>query len=266
MIDDRLHELAAPYALGALDTDERREFERHLATCEACAAEVRALLPVVTGLARAVPMHEPSAALRERVLRTVAGRAPQVIAPARRTSGTFAPWALAAAALIAALGLGVYVQQLRDRLTIVERRLSEATARATVAEQQTAELRRTSIDVRTAALVLGAPDLLRAELSGREGAPNAKARAFWSRTRGLVFAAADLPTLPGNRDYQLWILGGKQPVGVAVFDADAAGRATAIVDPSASQPTPTAFAVTVEAAGGAPQPTTTPVLVGTVSN
>jgi hypothetical protein len=33
--------------------------------------------------------------------------------------------------------------------------------------------------------------------------PNASARAFWSRSRGMVFSASNLPPLPAGRTYQL---------------------------------------------------------------
>ncbi|MEV0499305.1 zf-HC2 domain-containing protein, partial [Streptomyces spectabilis] len=38
-----MHSLAVPYALDALDPDETRRFEKHLATCARCTDEVRAL-------------------------------------------------------------------------------------------------------------------------------------------------------------------------------------------------------------------------------
>ena len=59
MEPERLHELAAGYALDALDDDERAAFEQHLAECEQCAADVRgfretaALLALCGGGARA---------------------------------------------------------------------------------------------------------------------------------------------------------------------------------------------------------------------
>jgi len=39
-MDADIHELAAPYALDALDVHERREFEEHLASCEIGRAHV----------------------------------------------------------------------------------------------------------------------------------------------------------------------------------------------------------------------------------
>lgn len=44
--NDELHEWAGAYALGALDPDDRRRFERHLAECARCATEIRALAPI----------------------------------------------------------------------------------------------------------------------------------------------------------------------------------------------------------------------------
>ena len=270
MIDDRLHDLAGAYALGALDHAERAEFERHLTECRACAEEVRSLQPVVDGLGQIVPQVDPPAALRERILSSSPAsrasarqaRSDDYVVHVRPTSSGWG-WLAAAASLVVAVGLGIYVWQLRDRLTEVERRLDEATARAAANDTQMAALQRAAIDVRTTALVIGAPDLLRVDLAGPTGSP-AKARAFWSRAQGLVFTAVDLPPLPPGKVYQLWVVGAQAPVSAGILDLDAAGRATTIVEPGPAFPDPAAFAVTLEPEGGVPQPTGDKVLVGLV--
>lgn len=74
-----LHSLAAPYALDALEPDERRRFERHLSGCGRCTAEVRALTEDAVRLAWSTAAPAP-AALRDRVLtavRTTAQEAPR---------------------------------------------------------------------------------------------------------------------------------------------------------------------------------------------
>lgn len=266
MIDDRLHEMAGAYALGALDPADRAAFEQHLASCQSCTAEVRDLQAVTEGLSRSVPLVAPPADLRERVLRAATGRAPaQQAAPGRSSTRGNLLWLATAASLVLAVGLGVYVLQLRGRLDLLEQRLSDATARAAAAERQTAEYRRASLDVETATLILGAPDLVRTDLAGVAPASIAKGRAFWSRSRGLVFTAAGLPQLEPGKSYQLWIVGPQAPVSAAVFSPDPSGRATAIVDAAAAQTTPSAFAVTIEPAGGMPQPTGDKVLIGAAS-
>ena len=51
MTNDDLHELAAPYALDAVDADERVAFETHLRECERCRAELASLRETVGALA-----------------------------------------------------------------------------------------------------------------------------------------------------------------------------------------------------------------------
>ncbi len=50
---DQLGEWSAAYVLGALDQDDRRIFERHLDTCESCAADVASFAPIPSLLSKA---------------------------------------------------------------------------------------------------------------------------------------------------------------------------------------------------------------------
>ena len=61
MEPESLHELAAGYALDALDDDERVAFEQHLAECEQCAADVLAFRETAALLAYAAEGPEPPA-------------------------------------------------------------------------------------------------------------------------------------------------------------------------------------------------------------
>jgi anti-sigma factor ChrR (cupin superfamily) len=62
LLEDEAGELAAGYALGALDRSEARAFEEHLAGgCEACAAELKDFAALVPYLALAVPEATPPA-------------------------------------------------------------------------------------------------------------------------------------------------------------------------------------------------------------
>lgn len=109
-----IHALSGAYAVDALDDIERAQFERHLADCAECRAEVdslreaAALLPETTTAV-------PSDALRERVLAGIATVRPlpplTTEAPARRRP-RFRPAALvAAAAAVVAIGAGAVVWQ-----------------------------------------------------------------------------------------------------------------------------------------------------------
>ena len=65
------HTLTGAYALDALTRADRARFERHLARCEQCAREARALAEVTAALAAAVAA-EPPAELLQRVLAAAA--------------------------------------------------------------------------------------------------------------------------------------------------------------------------------------------------
>ncbi|MET0647037.1 MAG: cupin domain-containing protein [Pyrinomonadaceae bacterium] len=68
-VDEEAAGRAALYALGALEGDEAREFEEHLAAgCAACAAELREFETVAGGLCLAAPEAEPPAGVRARLL------------------------------------------------------------------------------------------------------------------------------------------------------------------------------------------------------
>lgn len=63
-----IHELAASYALGAIEGAEKTAFEEHLrAGCARCEAELRELREVAAQIGASAPV-EPPAALKQRVL------------------------------------------------------------------------------------------------------------------------------------------------------------------------------------------------------
>jgi anti-sigma-K factor RskA len=76
----RWSEDLAAYALEALEPGEAAAFERHLAGCERCRAELRRLAPAVRSLPEAVERLEPPPRLRE-------GLIAEVRADARRAEG-----------------------------------------------------------------------------------------------------------------------------------------------------------------------------------
>jgi anti-sigma-K factor RskA len=264
---DREHpELAfAPaYALGALDDGERATFEAHLATCEACAAEVRAHGEVASLLPYALMAQEPPAGLRARVLAAAAapraaitrpaevvpiGQAPSVRPPAARGARAWPGWLAAAAALLLAAGLGTQLRDERAARASVEGRLAQE--RATRAEREA-----------LLASVL-APEVRTARLTATGQGP--EVRLIWNQREGVVIVTAQaLSPAPAGRTYQLWgIPTGGQPQSLGLFDADSAGNARAVlrVPPNAAMDV---AAITVEPSGGSPGPTTTPVMAGQI--
>lgn len=256
--------LAAAYVLGALEPAERASFETHLATCASCTDEVRSLSRVASALAHSAPQMTPRADLRERVLRSVTGwsGAPsrtQSAPPRRSVRG----WLPLAAAVVAAIGLGVHAWRLQQRVAVLESRLGDAELRATTAERATADARRAIDAAQTSLSVLAAPDLVRIDLAGEGAGAAARGRAMWSRNRGMVLTVTGLPQAPAGRVYQVWVVTARAPISAGLLTTDASGGATAYFLTPPDIAAPIAVAVTLEPAGGVPAPTGGRFLVGT---
>jgi anti-sigma-K factor RskA len=230
---EELAALAPAYALGSLDADESLTFTRHLDQCGICAGEVSAYAQVVATLAHAAPEAEPRPILRARVIAAVEAAHASTHSEAPRRSTRVVIALLPYAALIAVtVGLGAYALTLRDNRQQVEQ-------------------------------VLAATDLARIDLAGQTTAPAAHGRALWSRNRGMVFIASNMPPLPDGRVYQVWVVTASARISAGLLAPDAAGGGAVVFSTPRDIEPPVAVAVTIEPAGGVPQPTGAFYLLGT---
>ena len=69
-MSDDIHALSGAYAVDALDDVEREQFERHLAGCSACQAEVASLVAAATSLSSLSDVAPPPS-LRAKVLQGI---------------------------------------------------------------------------------------------------------------------------------------------------------------------------------------------------
>ena len=214
--------------------------------------------PIMQGLAQAVPQVEPPAALRARVLGAAVATSQR---PVMRGN---AWWLATAASLVLAAGLAVYTVQLRARIAGLETELRDTRLRADAAQLQMADAQRTAAGAQSALAILTAADVARVDLAGQQPSPNASARAFWSRSRGMVFNASNLPAVPAGQTYQLWVVTAKGPISAGLLSPDAQGSVSAVFNTPADIPQPVAMAVTLEKAGGVPAPLGERYLIGTV--
>ena len=99
--------------------------------------------------------------------------------------------------------------------------------------------------------IISNTEFTRVNLGGTDGAPTASASVFWNnRTEELYFNIQNLKALSQDQQYQLWAIVDGQPVDLGVFDSGTEGL---IKMKSIAQAA--AFAVTIEARGGAKSPT-----------
>jgi len=115
MGDDAVHDLTAAYALDALEPDEARGYEEHLAGCERCREELASLQGAAGALAYAAPPARPPEELRGRILAAARAERPNVV-PLRPRSSTRLLAIVAAVAACAVVGLAVWNVSLHNRL------------------------------------------------------------------------------------------------------------------------------------------------------
>ncbi len=273
MTHEELQESLPAWAIGALRANESREVESHLASCAACRADAAAFADVSLSLAASGPLATPSDAVRAQLLARTSGRpapvvatAPTVPAAKRVRPPALVPWLVAAASLLLAAYFGMDSARVRRELDTVRAELQAARAEGAAAGVRLAALQQSSDRSESAFAVLVAPDVARIDLAGQPGqAPSASARAFWSRSRGMVFSATSLPAPPPGRTYQVWVVtNDPAPISAGLVAPDAQGRVNAVFATPATIPQPIAVAVTLEPEGGVPAPTGPKVLVGLV--
>jgi len=261
----RLEELLPAYALGALEGEELRELEEHLAG--GC-AECQGLLDLWSGdleaIAASVTPIEPSETTRARVLRLASSPAPAASAAPAVPRRGFPRWLPAVAALLLLAVWGIAGQmRLRaevERLTGERDRL--ALQVSTLGRE--VSLARSEAERATQALqVLAAPGVQSVVLAGLGSTPNAAGHAYLNpRRRDALFYAFDLPSLPPDKTYELWFFSGGKPVPAGTFAVDEHGVGSVRVERVDRPESVEAWAVTVEPRGGVPLPTGEVVLKG----
>jgi anti-sigma-K factor RskA len=121
MTQPELHDLAAAYALDALDPEDRWTYEQHLYGCERCRDEVATLRETAAELAYVAEGPAPRPELRERILQEARGSRTAEVVPIRRRWLFPATAVAAVAATVAAVGLGLWGNSLRDEAPTEQR-------------------------------------------------------------------------------------------------------------------------------------------------
>jgi anti-sigma-K factor RskA len=255
MIDDRLEEQAAMHVLGALSETEAVEFKRKLHADRELQAYVARLSTATGALAGALPRVEPPPQLRAKVLAQVAPEQKIVSLPQRKFNPlSWFPWAVAAG--FAALCILLNVQDAHLRTTIGDQaqQLSQLNLLAQSLQSTTNSLQQTVLALQETNRLTNLRIAMLNSLIADE--PKAVAVSLWdNQQQHGVFVAQNLKALPGDRDYELWVIDGQKPVPAGVFHLDQAGSIRIDFKPSEVVKTASVFAVTEEVKGGVAAPT-----------
>ena len=273
MTCDQIRDLAPAYVLGALERDEELAVAEHLRTCPDAHVEFLELGGVVPYLDEAVPLVEPPAALRGRIMAAAAAdlaarsaeqTVPALAIPAARPGAGNQPppggmgriipiavarnrprrtaWVFGLAAVLAIVAMGAWnvrtQQQLADARSYQER-LAAALMQAGQPGSQVAVLAST-----------GGPG------PGPGGIAVMPSNGF-----GILVVSGLAPTT-GGQVYEAWtIVEGQPPVPVAGFTVGADGIGYLDRMPTASGQTLT-VAITLEPAPDPAAPSSAPVAAG----
>jgi anti-sigma factor RsiW len=190
MEDEELHELAALYALDALDPEDERVFERHLSGCERCRREVESLRDAAGALAYVADPAEPPPGLNQRILAAARAERVAAVVPLPRRLRLRAAPAIAAVAACAVIGLGIWAVSLSRSLD----------------REQTARRR----DM-PALELLSRRDVRIAQLSGRNGA------LLVTSDGEAALILSGVPRAPAGKAYEAWVVGRGRPQPAGLF-------------------------------------------------
>jgi anti-sigma-K factor RskA len=255
--------LAATYAVGALDGQERVDFERHLAGgCDVCEATLRESAEALATLARSRPPMIPPPAVKEELMRRIAATTSARL-DATRPRPRPLVWAAGTVAAVIAVAAftGTYVAARYEAQLGVMARESVA-LRARVEREETA-LREQLTVYRNAADLLRDPQAQLVTLRGLGPSPGATGRVIWHPVNGGYVFVANLPSAPPGKAYELWTIGDAAPQPAGVFQVDASGRGVLRIAPVDGGKPVKVFAVTLETEAGVQQPEGPMVLAST---
>jgi len=260
-------ELCAGQALDALDPADREKLEAHLADgCPECAAAMADYQESMLAMAATSPAAMPRAQVKEKLFARV-DHEPQesehtglpAIPPAPRPA-RHAPWGLVwglAAFGLLFLALNFWNWQRGNTL-----QRERDTARAEVVS-----LTKELDDAKTFAAVFEAQDAKVAVLLPTpESNQNQRATGYFDPATGNAIIHFRNMDKPQAGDFELWALHGPKPTSLGLLQVDANGNAVmklkGVTDPSHLS----AFAVSLEPAGGSKSdgPTGPVVLVGSI--
>jgi anti-sigma-K factor RskA len=256
------------FALGALPEGEAAVLHAHVSGCEECASNLAQARGNAALLAFAVQQDAPAGTIKAELMariranREAEARSAWPVRPAetdrggadRKTDskGGWWNWVLVPAAL--ALALVSLALSWQNRRIAAELQRERQAAEAMIRDRE---------QIEKLVGVLASPDTETVKLAGTSDAANASGLVKFNAKAGIVLYSADLPALPKDKSYQMWLV----PANGAPISAGLLGPGghawgsmwTAEVPVN----TPAkAFAVTIEPVGGAPQPTGPKVLLG----
>ena len=235
-------------ALGALPDEEAALLRAHAAECAECAKKLAEARGRAAALAFGVTQEKPTAGAKEKLFARIAAERGGRISEAARTDArkrSWWNWVLApVAAALALVSLGLWRENQRLVREVREVRL------------EAVRLQQERVRVERLVNVLAAPETITVKLAGTETAAQSSGVVKYNPRSGTVIYTAELPPLPADKVYQMWLVPTiGAPISAGTFSQAESGKTQVWSAQVPANSEPKAFAGTIEPAGGVPQPT-----------
>jgi anti-sigma-K factor RskA len=259
------------HALGTLPDDEAAALRAHVAGCADCATNLAQAHGDAAMLAFAVKQARPAATVKaELMARIRANREAEerYAWPSRITGAegervktgaesevksSWWNWVLVPAAV--ALALVSFGLSWQNRRIAAELQREHRAAETFVHDRE---------QIEKLVNMLAAPDTITVKLAGTGDAADASGVVKYNGKMGVMVYSADLPPLPADKSYQLWLLPPKgSPIGGGLIGPGGHAWGNLWTADAPVNTEAKAFVVTIEPVGGMAQPTGPKVLSGT---
>lgn len=270
--NEQFEELCAGYVLHALEPEEREQFEAMLHNASEEEIELfHSMYSAANQLAFTIEQTEAPAVVRQRLMEQVRseqdGDSSSSITDIASgqyedSSEGFNRSTLAIAAsfalLLVTLSLVFYSFNLSSEINTKEQLIQQQQAQITELQNdvQRKEELLSILESREVDLVM---------MAGLDVNPNGYGKVIWdSESNRALLQVSNLPAVPSDKDYQLWIIKDNKPVSAGVFAVNDPQKDSffKIEQIASDEKTADAFAITMEPKGGVPQPTGDMYLLG----
>ena len=250
------------YALGALPDPLAAEVREHVSRCADCATPLAEARGQASLLAFSIEQERPSPAAKERLFARLAAErgtnpvsppsASRTLRPGQTHRASWWNWVLVpATVLLALLSLSLWRQNVR------------LYSELRTAQQTAAEFEKERVHVEKLIHVLSSPQTITVKLAGTPDGPANSGVVRYDSASGLIVYTADLPALPTDKVYQIWLVPTEgAPISAGTFLPPGPGQSHMFTGEISGNAHAKAFAVTIEPSGGVPQPTGPKVLLG----
>jgi len=250
------------YALGALPDQQAVEARAHVSICTLCATKLAESRGHAALLALGVDQEKPSLAAKEKLFARIAGERAAIPASVtgspstkRATKKSAASWwnwvFVPATAALTILSFTLWRQNVQ---LFAELQNAQSVAAAFEKER---------LHVQKLIKVLSSPQTITVKLAGTSDAARNRGIVRYDSASGTVVYSVDLPPLPADKVYQMWLVPvNGDPISAGIFLPPGPGQSHMLTAEISASVEARAFAVTIEPAGGVPQPTGPKVLLG----